>query len=152
MTHKTEASRAGAISTRTSPRLPAYRLFLVLAGVVEGLGHEAVGHPDLLREVGELLQVLLAEADLLLPPVDVDGEQLVEVSGVDLKAVGVELVLSRQDADRRLDPFHLAVAQLHQPQQGAQVVTVAGPEEVAVFGVTLEPVDVRENRLVAARR
>src|SRR5690348_14835031 len=90
------------------PLAPA-RGFLVFSVrsslVAEGLGDAAVGRPDLLGEVGELLQVRLAEADLLLPAVDVDREQLVEVGRVDLKAVGVELVLGRQDADRALNPF-----------------------------------------------
>ena len=45
----------------------------------------------------------------------------------------------------------LAVAQLQQPQQGAQVVAVAGPQEVAVLRVALEPVDVGEDRLVLRR-
>jgi hypothetical protein len=46
-----------------------------------------VGGPDLVGKVGELLQVLLAEADLLLPAVGVDGEQFLQVLGRDVQAV-----------------------------------------------------------------
>jgi len=56
--------------------------------------------PDLLRQVRELLEVGLAEAHLLMPAVEVDAEQLVEIGVVDLEAVHVELVLGGQDADR----------------------------------------------------
>jgi 2-haloacid dehalogenase len=55
--------------------------------LVEGRGDPAVGRPDLLRQPGELRQVRLAEADLLLPAVDVDRQQRVEIGRVDVQAV-----------------------------------------------------------------
>src|ERR1700722_19915136 len=100
--------------------------------VVEVGGYSAVSGPDLFREVGELLEVGLAEAHLLLPAGGVDGEQGVQVPWVDVEAVRVELALGREDADRGLDPLDFAVLELHEPDQGAEVVAVAGPEEVAV--------------------
>src|SRR6185437_10336294 len=109
------------------PLAPA-RGFLVFSVrsslVAEGLRYAAVGRPDLLGEVGELLQVLLAEADLLLPAVDVDRKQPLKVCGRDVQALQVELVLGWQDANRRRDAAHQAVAQLHQPQERPQVLPV----------------------------
>ena len=74
-----------------------------------------------------------------------------EVLGRDVDALEVELLLGRDDADGRTPSLDLAVLELEQPEQRPQVVAVARPEEVAVLGVALEPVDVREDRLVLRR-
>src|SRR5690349_17960902 len=100
-----------------------------VSGLVEGLGHAPVGLPDLLGEPVELLEVTLAEADLLAPALHVDVEQAVEVLQGSLEPVEVELVLGRDDADRGLAPGDLAVLELEQPEQRTQVVAVAGPQE-----------------------
>ena len=96
----------------------------------------------------ELGQVLLAVCDLLPPPADVDGEQPLEISGCDVAALEVEFLDGGQDADRCLRPGDLAVLQLYQPEQRAQVVPVARPAEVTVVRVALEPVDMGEDRFL----
>src|SRR5215831_5570822 len=109
--------------------------------VVEGGGDAVVGLPDLLGQAGELFQVPLAVLHHLLPPRRVDGEERFEVFRGGGEAVEVELVLFRDDADRRVPAADLAVLEPQQPQQRPQVVAVAGPQVVPVPGVALEPVD-----------
>src|SRR5690606_22585734 len=114
---------------RTSPFSRGRSLSVGLQG---GL-HTVVGLPDLLGHVRELLEVLGAVTDLLLPAGVVDAQDGVEVVRVDLEALEVELLLLREDADRGLHTFDLAVLELHEPEQRAQVVAVAGPQEATVL-------------------
>src|SRR5215467_1149070 len=86
------------------------------AGVVESRGHTAVRPPDLLGQVRELLQVLLAVLHLLLPPRRVDREDRLEVLRRGGDAAEVEFVLCRDYADRRLPAADLAVLEPQQPE------------------------------------
>src|SRR5581483_4712479 len=96
-----------------------------------------VGLPDRVRQV-ELLEVLLAEAHLLLPPVDVNRQQRLEVARLEGHAVEVELVRGRDDTDGGRVALDLALLELPEPQQRTHVVAVAVPQEVAV-AAPLEP-------------
>jgi hypothetical protein len=68
---------------------------------VESRGDAAVRLPDLLGQASELLQVLLAMLHLLLPPRRVDRQDRPELLRSGGDAVEVELVLRRDDPDRR---------------------------------------------------
>src|SRR6476469_3492028 len=68
------------------------------SALVERLGDPAVGVPDRLGEVRELLEVLLAVPHLLAPAVDVDVEDPVEVGARQVEPDEVELLLGRADA------------------------------------------------------
>ena len=81
--------------------------------------------------------------------VGVDAEQLAHRLGGDLEALGVDLALGRQQADRGLDRLGLAVAAAEDPLEHAAVLAEAGPEELAV-GVFAEPVDVEDARQLRA--
>src|SRR5690606_28744726 len=131
---------------KSAPR-PGSGRASALGRLLECGGDAAVRLPDLLGQAVELLEVLLAEADLLLPARHVDAEHGVEVVGADLQTLEEQLLLGGQDPDRRTPTLDLAGAVLHQPHERAQVLAVAGPQEAAVVTL-LEPVDVGEDRLV----
>lgn len=110
----------------------------MLPELPERLGDSSVRLPDGLRQSAEQLEVLLAVGHLLPPAVGVDRQDALEIDGRDVHAVQVEFTLGRDDADRGLSSAHLSVAQLQQPQQRAQVVAVARPQEVTVVRIALE--------------
>ena len=141
---RSDARFFGQVSRPIHERPSALRTSGSVFGRLQRRGHPSVRLPDLLGEPLELGQVLLAVGHLLLPARDVDGEDRLQVLGRDVDALEVELVLGRDDAHRSLAALHLAVLSSQQPQQRAQVVAVARPQEVPVLGVALEPVDVRE--------
>src|SRR5260370_26940651 len=118
---------------------------------VESRGDAPVRLPDLLGQAGELLQVLLAVRDLLPPPRRVDRQDRLELLWRGGDAVEVELVLGRDDPDRRLPAADLTLLEPQQPQQRPQVVAVAGPQVVPIPGVAPEPVDMGEDRLARRR-
>ena len=78
----------------------------------EGGSDAAMRLPDFLGQAAELGEVLLAVCDLLPPPRDVDGEQLLEICGRDVTALEVELLDGGENANRRLRPGRLAILQL----------------------------------------
>src|SRR5215510_15808449 len=119
--------------------------------VVESRGDTAVRLPALFGQLSELLQVPLAVPHLLLPPWCVDRQDRLELLRRVGNAVEVELVLCRDDPDRRLPAADLTLLEPQQPQQRPKVVAITGPQVVPVFGVALEPVDMCEDRLAPRR-
>src|SRR5215469_15137669 len=120
---------------------------LVVPGGGQRGSDPSVRMPDLLWQAVELGEMLLAVAHLRYPSLGVDAEDLGEIRRGDRHAVQVEFLDGRDDAHGRLDALHLAVLELQQPQQRTEVVAIAGPQEVTVVRIALEPVDVGKDRL-----
>ena len=64
----------------------------------------------------------------------------IEIRGVNVSGIG-------QEADRRFDRVHIAVATGNDPLQNAQVLAKARPQKLT-FGILAEPVDVEYLRQV----
>ena len=88
-----------------------------------------MGGPDLVGHPVELGEVLLAEAHLLLPAGLVDRQDPVEVLGRDVDALEVELLLGRDDADRRTPSLDLAEGVYDGLTLGAEATSAAEGKE-----------------------
>src|SRR6476661_1037774 len=95
--------------------------------------------------VAELGEVLLDLRQLGRQRVGVDAQQLVEVGGVDVEAVGVQVGGRRHEAERGLLGAALAVGATEDPLEHAAVLAEARPQEAAAL-VLAEPVDVEDLR------
>src|SRR5262249_6576949 len=92
------------------------------------------------------LTVEVAEVGEGLEPFCViHAERLVELRARDAESLRIERVGSRNPADRRFQGAPAAPHALHDPLEHADVVPVAGPQELPV-GVAAEPVDAEDAR------
>ena len=115
--------------------------------LAESLGNAARSGVDFLGVLGSLLVVLVVgsanRGDFLLPAVDVDLEDLLEVFFDNLELAGVvvkvDVLELRQVADGGLLSGDLAVDALADPLENAAVVAEARPHEAAVVALA-EPV------------
>ena len=90
---------------------------------------------DLSVEVFDVLNVIE-------PGLGVDGEEVLDgVDGDSVEAFDVDVFRLRNVADRSFDGVYLAFAASEDPEDDAEVVAEARPDEVA-FSVGSEPVDV----------
>ena len=115
--------------------------------LTESLRHAASSGVDFLGVLGSLLVVLVVgsanRSDFLLPAVDVDLEDFLEVFLDNLELAGVvvkvDILELRQVTDSGLLSGDLAVDTLADPLENAAVVAEARPHEAAIFALA-EPV------------
>ncbi len=98
----------------------------------------------------ERIEIVADSGDFAAPVLRIDIEQRFERVIAELEPVTAKIALARHEADRRLFGLGGAVAAADDPFEHAQVVAVAGPEELAV-GALAEPVDVEDLRQLRAR-
>src|SRR6201999_119406 len=117
----------------------------VAAGCLFGLGQTLLERLELVPDAGrqlvaDELEPLFDQRQLLAPLGGIDRQRAVDVGGVDVEPVKVEVVGGGNDADRRLLATRLVLDAVDDPLEHTAVLTEARPEELAAFAAP-EPGD-----------
>src|SRR5271163_117858 len=110
-----------------------------------GLGQTLLERLELVPDAGgqlvaDELEPLFDQRQLVAPLGGVDRQRAIDVGGVDVEPVKVEVVGGGNDADRRLLAARLVLDAVDDPLEHPAVLTEPRPEELAALAPP-EPVD-----------
>ena len=83
------------------------------------------------------------EQNLLLPIVNMQLHDLLELLGAKVEATPIQVLIVRDPADGAFDTVGLTVCSLHNPLEYTYILTEAGPGKRSV-GILTEPVDPKD--------